>query len=36
MFGFNGDDIIDGAVGEDAKRTSSEEIEVYLDSLMSK
>jgi len=34
MFGFNGDALIDDAVAEDATRTSSEEIEAYLGSLM--
>ena len=35
VFGFTGNDLIKGAVGEDATRTSSEDIEAYLDSLMS-
>jgi len=34
MFGFNGDDLINGAVGEGATRTTSAEIEAYLESLI--
>ena len=34
-FGFTGEELIKGAIGEEATRTSSEEIEAYLDSLMS-
>ena len=34
MFGFNGDALVNDAVAEDATRTSSEEIEAYLGSLM--
>ena len=30
LFGFNGDSLTAGAVGEGAKRTTSEEIEVYI------
>lgn len=35
MFGFTGEDLIKGAIGEEATRANSEEIEAYLDSLMS-
>ena len=34
MFGFRGEALIDGAVGEGATRTSSEEIEAYLEALI--
>lgn len=34
VFGFTGDDLIKGAVGEDATRTSSEDIEAYLEALI--
>jgi hypothetical protein len=34
MFGFTGDDLIDGAVSDDATRTSSDEIEAYLEALI--
>ena len=33
-FGFTGVDLIKGAVGEDATRTSSEDIEAYLEALI--
>ena len=33
-FGFTGDDLIDGAIADGATRTSSEEIEAYLDTLI--
>ena len=34
VFGFTGNDLIKGAVGEDATRTSSAEIEAYLEALI--
>jgi len=34
-FGFTGEELIKGAIGEGATRTNSAEIEAYLDSLMS-
>ena len=34
VFGFRGEALIDGAIGEGATRTSSEEIEAYLEALI--
>lgn len=33
-FGFTGDDLIDGAIAEDASRITSAEIEAYLEALI--
>ena len=33
-FGFTGDALTDGAIGEGATRTTSEDIEVYLEGFM--
>ena len=33
-FGFNGEALIDGAIAEDASRTTSAEIEAYLEALI--
>ena len=34
MFGLQGDTLINGVVADDATRTSAEEIEAYLATLM--
>jgi len=34
MFGYSGDDLINGAIAEDASRTTSAEIEAYLEALI--
>ena len=34
VFGFTGDALTDGAIGEGATRTSSEDIEAYLESVI--
>jgi hypothetical protein len=34
VFGFTGDALTDGAIGEGATRTSSEDIKAYLESVM--